>query len=233
MMNYLVKSSPRVGSNLIINYFLACGLDRFDVDFKRYNEAEEKPALPNFLLQPDRILDPNTRNTVFQDHTFWVPNDIENFTPIICTRGDKIAQVISMYLGYHSLEFVRYTDKKVEPFGINLEEALEVRDLVLAMDKKYLENLAKLDWGGEPIHFEFEDVIEFGKSYVHEIIEHPNYDDSKWIFKESTNPRRTIDYIINYDDVKETIWNNKVTDTTGIEYERTQIPRFSRQQLGD
>jgi len=232
-MNYLVKSSPRVGSNLIVNYFMACGLDHFDVDFRRFNLAVEKPTFPNFLMQPERVLDPNTRNTVFRDHTFWVPKDIENFTPVICTRRDKLAQISSMYLGYHSLEFVMYTDKKVEPFGINLEEALEVKDLVLAMDKKYLENLSKLNWGGEPLHFEFEDVIEFGKSYVHSVIQHSDYDDSKWIFEKSINPRRPSDYIINYSDVEETFWNNKVVDTTGIEFAKTQIPVYSRQQLGD
>lgn len=114
---FLICSSGRTGSHILVNFFLKCGVPVIHIgenDLCRNDEELE-------------LLERSSELAVHYHGKTFIPNDPENWTLIVNYRKDLFDQCCSHIIARHTNEYVIY-DKIPKIFGLHLNSSLIIHE---------------------------------------------------------------------------------------------------------
>lgn len=210
-MNYLVKNTGRVGSHIIMNYLSSCGLQKTNIDFVNvYYDLPDQPKIlddyKKIFTPHNEVLTPEYDNWAIHDHSGWLPPNIENYNAIIVIRKNKAKQIASHYLAMRTQMYVKYERPTIEPFLIDIPEAMRMYDTILQIEERLLAQ-ANFGWNSfNVIHLETlleQNFTEYLNNITGLTCNNFEIDTYK-------NPNSASDYIINYNELVESIEQGKI-----------------------
>lgn len=194
---------------MIYNMFRSMGFRGYPTKAYPHDiDSENRPRL-NILNDKNeyRYLDKELDNIVVHDHTFWVPDDPENWWLIYSTRVDIIAQSLSEALANRISEYhayrgkpKSYTDIEYEPFEVDSHAILGKCKYRQTWNKNLDRIFSDYNWFARDV-VNFETLIEKTPKQLLDFLGNVSPDllpdDYSWASQKS--PRITRDMITNYD----------------------------------
>jgi len=209
-MNYLIKGTGRTGSNLLLHYLAACGYEPVELNALLYYSSKDQYPLITYYRtgKTEKLIGQD--NLVIHDHSGWLPLNTLDYNLIISRRDNKLDQLCSHYLAINTKQYTpdEYTDEiKIEPFNVNVEQALRMKDLLIKADN-LMQELLILPWLSGTV-ITLEDHLSKGPGFLHMLLgETPK---KPFNMDREKNPHSAKDYIMNYDDLKKSYNYNCVT----------------------
>lgn len=210
-MNYLIKGTGRTGSNLLLNFLTACGYEPVELNALLYYSSKDQHPLITYYRtgKTEKLIGQN--NLVIHDHSGWLPLNVTDYNLIISRRDNKLDQLCSHYLALNTRQYTpkEYTDEiKIEPFNVNVEQALRMKDLLIKADN-LMQELVILPWLSATI-ITLEHHLTRGTGFLQMLLgENPK---RPFDIDGEKNPFKAKDYIINYEDLKKSYNCNYVTE---------------------
>ena len=155
--------------------------------------------IPSWIESNDKILHTNHIPLVMQ-----VPQDVRSdVTVIVCRRLDAFATLISLYVADYTNEWSGYSDKKYEPFEIDVR-------VIPGMLSNYYNYYNQ--WVAKDIRGQFGRVVDVvyeqlwaadsRERYICDMLDLP-HDPARRLEKNQLNPRKYREIISNYDQLRE------------------------------